>query len=47
MNDDLQFGGLYPYAKFQVILLINFEDMFNFNTCHDAVGLRGRDESLP
>ena len=29
----LQFGGLYTHAKFQVILLVNFKDMSNFNTC--------------
>ena len=38
----LQFGGLYTHAKFQVILLVNFKDMSNFNTCRNAVGLRGR-----
>ena len=39
-NDFVRFGGLYPHAKFQVILLGNFEDMSNFKTCRNAVGFR-------
>ena len=41
MNDVLQFGGLYPHANFQVILLVNVKDMSNCMTCRNAVGLRG------
>ena len=42
----LQFSGVYPHAKFQVILLVNFKDMSNFKTFRNTVGLRGRHHYL-
>ena len=42
----LQFGSLYPHAKFQVILLDNFKDMSNFKTCRNAVSLHERHHYL-
>ena len=42
----LQFSGLYPHTKFQVILLVNFKNMSNFKTFRNAVGLSGRHHYL-